>query len=302
MKSMSRSSRLVASALLVSLVAACGGGGGDSTPVPASAAAPTPTAPTPTAPTPPALAPAPAPALLPGAETLPSLNAPQAGSTATGTAAAEGIYLSRFGFAFITSAGDIFVKEIVGNLFGSISLTPQNAWTFNAGSKSIFVGIDEIAGSGTATPRTSFKGTYNTVANASTTPSTIDLTYSPANALAVTQSSVSGNWGSGTDIAFAIDSAGSLSGTTAGSQLGICTLVGSIALQTPNSSKNLYNISFTASGANCKLEVGNAYSGFSAIEFTSAGNFVANGYFRNLAFLLKTSSGSTLSSVTKKQS
>jgi len=244
-----------------------------------------------------------------GSEAGPSLASPQAGSTAA-VGGNEGIYESMFGYTYVGVDGSIARKFTVGSLFGSIAVTGLN-WVFNAGTEFLFVTASPTTGSGTFTPKTSMDGTY---ANGGGSPASFGpVSYSTANALAVSQASVAGTWTAsdtlGIGISLTVDPSGAFTGTTSGVQIGSCTLSGTVALSEPGTAKNMYGLTLNAVNAAaspsasdaCKLETTGSYTGPSAIVFLPAGIYTSNGYFRYLSFLARTSTGATLTNALRLQ-
>jgi len=123
------------------------------------------------------------------------------------------------------------------------------------------------------------------------------LTYSQSNALAITPASLQGKWSSSNSsyaMSFEFDAKGVFTGATSGAQLGLCNLSGSLVQTTPNSSRNMFQLTMSvvnaASGSDtpCRLNVTNAYQGLAAIVLTPVGVFVKDGYYRNIAFHMRT--------------
>lgn len=267
--------------LLTSLtLAACGGGGGSDLPTPPTLPSTPPAAPSlPAAPTPPA-----------NSETLPSLTSPQPGSTAADGNGVEGIWTDRTvghnDTAFIDPNNNLaylgaFMTVAMNQLVGSIATTNTPNWTMTSGTEfDLPFEYSATAGSGTFAPKQSFTGSY--VANGNN--KSISLTYDPANALAVTQSSVAGTWAqTGSSITIAND--GTVSGT-----LSNCSATGTLLLSTPNSNKNLYTMKVTVTpAAGCSLQSTTNYSGIAAIVFLPTR--VANYYTRTITYVLN--SGTT---------
>lgn len=309
-------SKVMAAAFLAAGLSACGGGGGggDGGTDPSANGSPpaaTPVAetsiPVPAAPPAPAPAPAPAPPAAPlpdpyapvaGSEPQPSLNAPQPGSTAAVGNGSEGLYESTFGYTYVSGAGDIAQQDLVGTIWGSVAITGTN-WIFNPETRQYFIDASPVTGSGTFSPKASMDGSY--AVNGGTSRAWGPLTYSKANALAVSQESVAGKW-SKTDTAIGmsidVDATGAFTGRTSGSRIGVCTVSGSVLLSQPSTAKNLYTVNLTAVNAAttgetaCALEAA-PYGGPSAIVFEPAGRYVANGYFRNLVLLVRAANGAT---------
>lgn len=310
-------SKALGVALLSAGLGACGGGGGDGAPPSAmgfsSAPAPAPRpAPAPSS----APAPAPAPAgprvdpyaPAPGSEPLPLLSAPQPGSTADAGNGSEGLYEEMFGYTFVSARGELARTLLVGTLWGSVSVTGAN-WSFNPDTQFYYLKASPVTGSGTFSARASMDGTYST--DGGSPKAWGPLRYSSANALAVTQDSVTGTWSNigekeSIGLSITVDETGYFSGRTAGSEIGVCALTGAIGLSQPNSAKNFYALSLNATNAAatnekaCQLDPV-AYSGPAAIIFGAAGRFVGNGYFRNLGLVVRTANRATLSASLRKQ-
>jgi hypothetical protein len=291
---------------------ACGGGGGGGDGgampmLPLPPAAPAAAAPSP------APAPAPAPAAnrdpVPGSEPMPSLDAPQPGSTAQAGNDSEGIYVSLLDIAFVGADGSIASKDHIGTMWGSIKVDGLG-WSFNPDTNYYFIDASPVTGSGTFAPKKTMSGTY---AYGTHAPSAFGpLYYTTENALAVTQDSVVGKWANtdsnfGVGLSIDVDASGALTGTTAGVQVGSCSISGTLAQAQPGTSKNMYGLKVTAVDANadgkdaCKLTTALPYSGPAAIVLLPAGNFDSNGYFRSIFFMVKTTTGATLSAALRKQ-
>lgn len=293
-------------------ITACGGGGSGGgggmplLPLPSSSPAPAP------APSP-APAPAPAPAAnrdpVPGSEPLPSLSAPQPGSTAAVGNDSEGIYGSLLDLGFVGADGSVAAKFVVGTLWGSIKVSGLD-WSFNPDTLYYFIDASPVTGSGTFVSKKSISGTY---AYGSREPSKFGpLGYAAENALAVSQDSVVGKWANtdttfGISVTIEVDDRGAFTGKTVGLQIGTCSISGTIAQAQPGTSKNMYGLAMSAVNAAtdakdaCKLRTDLPYKGPAAIGLVPAGNFDSNGFFRNIMFLIRTSDGATLSAGLRKQ-
>ena len=113
----------VAALLVLGTLHGCGGGGGGSGGVGIPLLPPVPGASQPPAPPPPPPAPGPNREPMPGSEPLPSLNSPQAGSTAAVGNDSEGIYASLLDITLIGADGSIASKDNIGTLWGSLDIT-----------------------------------------------------------------------------------------------------------------------------------------------------------------------------------
>lgn len=306
----------------------CGGGGGDDTlqlpssPAPATPSTPAPsttsslsdtsgTSDTPTTPETPATPDTPSTPATPsdpygpvtGSEPAPLLSNPQPGSTADVGSAWEGIYESTFGYTFITPDGTLSRTDSIYWTWGSISVTDAVNWTFNSDTFAWFITASSVTGSGTFTPKTSMDGTY---AVGTKTPAAWGpLTYSRSNALAVTLADLQGTWSTSGTYAMSLqfDTNGTFSGTTSGSQLGICQLSGNLVQATPDSAKNMFRLTMNAvnaasgSAINCKLNRLSPYQGLGAIVLTPAGRYEQNGYIRNIVFNARTNDNASFFSI-----
>jgi hypothetical protein len=265
----------LALSLLASLVlTACGGGGGGSssaaTPSSSSASSPT-AASTPAAASAPAAASTPASTPAVNGESLPSLSSPQPGSTAATGNGLTGIWSVTSSInkttAFIDPQNDLSYLSTVGTIamsefFGVLTPT-TSSWTLASGGQfQLAFYYTASAGTGSFTANNSFTGSY--VANGTTT--NLSWTYDPANALAVTQSSVAGTW-TETNTSLTISSSGALSGTMSN-----CPVTGTMMLATSGSSQNLYTLNVTTgTGSSCQIP-NTTLSGNAAIVFLPIAN------------------------------
>ncbi len=271
---------LVISLLGSFALAACGGGGGDSS---SSAAAPASSASAP--------APASAPVSTPvvSGETLPSLTAPQSGSTAATGNGFEGIWTqssSSRTTAFVDPANNLsytsgLFNVVTSTFFGTATTAAPN-WTLTSGIET-FGGLRFTATSGTGTFSANQTLTGSYVANGNTV--NLSLNYDPANALAVTQSSVTGTWAQNTT-SLTIDDAGGFTGNLLG-----CGVSGTLVLTTPGSNKNLYTMTTTGTTSTCTLASGVTYTGNAAITFLPVSGSTTL-YQRTIMYLIKATDNS----------
>lgn len=263
-------------------LAACGGGGGggNSTPTAQSASAPA-TASAPAA--------ASAPALT--GEALPSLTTPQAGSTAAAGNGSEGIWTQTGTSnmtAFVDPTGNLsyingLFSVVTSTFFGTISTAAPN-WTLSTGFETMGgIRFTATSGSGTFTANQTLNGSY--VANGNTV--NLTLKYDPANALAVTQSSVAGTWAQ-SSTTLTVDDAGGFTGSILG-----CGVTGTLALTTPGSSKNLYTMTLSGTTSTCSLRSGVTYSGNAAITFLPVSGSTTL-YKRTIVYLIKAADNSMI--------
>ncbi|WP_080745017.1 hypothetical protein [Cupriavidus necator] len=216
----------------IALLAACGGGGDDG-----------------------GNAPAPAPA--PVGEPLPSLTAPQPGSTAAVGNGSEGLWTNLTTATLIDSRGKFINLGILGVLGGTFQFA-GSTWTLGPDTFYEHGYLEPVTGTGTITLSNRFDGTYAPVLTGGSR--TISGSYDPANALAVNQAAIAGSWKQD-EFEMQIDEAGSLTGTyTSGTR--VCTLQGSVTLAEPGSAENLYVVNVVAGTSTkpgttgCGLSVG----------------------------------------------
>ncbi|RKE39907.1 hypothetical protein B0G76_6360 [Paraburkholderia sp. BL23I1N1] len=289
MKEKSKSLLLVSILGSLTLAACGGGGGGDNGTATAQSASTPAAASSPAAASAPAAASSPAPALT--GEALPSLTSPQAGSTATAGNGSEGIWTQSGTTnmtAFVDPASNLsyingLFTIVTSTFFGAISTATPN-WTLVSGFETIG-GFRYTAtpGSGTYAANQTLAGSY--VANSSTV--NLSLKYDPANALAVTQSSVAGTWAQ-TSTSITVDNAGGVTGSILG-----CGVTGTLALTTPGSNKNLYTMTLTGTTSTCGLHSGVTYSGSSAITFLPVTGSTTL-YRRTIIYLIKAADNSEI--------
>jgi len=294
------------------LLSACGGGDDSGTgtlpsqgqipsPAPSPAPAPTPS-PSPT----PSPTPSPIPTPTRTGEPLPSLSAPQAGSTAAVGYGSEGIWAESMGTTFIDSAGRFVRAELVGMVDGAFQFAGAN-WSLSPDSLYEFMVATPVTGSGTITPGSKLDGSY--LVAGQSTPHDIHAIYDPANALAVDQTSIQGKWKQD-GFEMSVDDEGSVTGTyTNGTK--VCALEGTAVLAEPGSAKNLYRVSLTASlpaqaaSTGCDMTLGIAHRGYAAIRFVpSDGSILVTAntlYRRTLALAATTGTGGYLKAQMTKQ-
>lgn len=262
-------------ALLV--LAACGGGGGSDSPT---------TAPTTTTQTNPT---APATPTVTG-EQLPSLSSPQTGSTASVGNGVEGIWSTTSGADKTTALIDpqynvSYLNSTAGfvtSLFFGVLAPSSTNWTLTSGDEFISnIYYPTTSGSGTFANNQTFSGSYTT------SNGTVNLswTYDPANALAVTQSSVAGTW-TESNASLTIASDGTLTGT-----LSSCPVTGTLLLTAPSSNKNMFSLSVTGTNASCQLKLGTTYSGNAAITFLPISGSTL--YTRSILYAIRAADNST---------
>lgn len=271
----------------------------------------------------PAPAPAPAPAPepdptpppprqpVPGAEVAPTLAAPQEGSTAITGNDSQGIYENARSYTFVTSAGRLMFKDTFRWVFGSVKVDGLN-WSFVDPTMSLdsFGKLEAVKGSGSFDAKKEMKGEYT--AGSSTLASTWGpLKYSAANALAVSQQDMAGKWsvdsGDGLGMSIDIDASGTVTGTTAGREIGVCSLSGTLLQTEPLSLRNMFNLRVKAANAAtgtekaCALDEVESYDGLAGVIFVPASVFESDGHFRTLAFHAGTPTGAFLTNFLRKR-
>lgn len=292
------------------MLAACGGGGsgggdgGFSTPSSPSTSTNEPSSPTPSQPQP--TAPPIVRTLAAGAELAPTLDAPQAGSTAATGDDKQGIYTNGFsGIAFVTPTGRFMYKENERWIFGGIDVN-AGSWTFRSHTLTLSADgtLDSVTGSGDLRTKTSLSGTYSLGAGG--TDVLAYMNYSAANALAVTQDAMAGTWSStgsnGFNMSVTIDTHGNLTGTTTGTTLGTCALAGTLLQTEPTSSRNMFNVHFTATNAAtgtdpvCDLDLVDAYDGLGGVLMVAVSAYPEEGVRRSFLFNAATANGALVTS------
>jgi hypothetical protein len=287
------------------MLTACGGGGGGSgggttsssttknvpSTISTSKTPSTPETPTTPAPVDPKFAAA------PGSEPLPSLDAPQSGSTAAVSTGYEGIYVTKTGTpGQIALVGpDYRVTSRKGDFWFWAGLKVEGTgWTFTPESVGTDDGetLKDLTGSGTFFAKRSMFGSYKFDDGGSGVWG--DLSYTYENALAVDQASMAGTWGSldADGMKLTVDAAGAVSGSTAGG-FGVCSLTGTVLQRESGTKKNMYSIQLTAANAAtgdqkpCAMSA-MPFKGAAVIGFSAAGKYDSNGYYRSLVGLLNT--------------
>jgi len=270
-------------------LAACGGGGGGST-SDAQVAAPASSASAPVTASAPAAASTPAVT----GEALPSLSAPQAGSTAATGNGFEGIWTQQSSTSRLTALVDpsnnisytSAVFSIVTNMFFGTMTTAAPNWTLTSGFETLNnIIYPATSGSGTFTANQTLTGSY--VANNSTV--NLSLNYDPANALAVSQSSVAGTW-TESESTMTVDNAGGFTGSFLG-----CGVAGTLALTTAGSSKNFYTMTVSGTTNSCTLRAGVTYTGNAAITFLPVSGSTTL-YQRTIVYQVKAANNSVIAS------
>lgn len=286
----------IAALAACALLSACGGGddsgnSGGATPAPSTTPSPSPTP-----------SPAPSPDPLPAprkGEALPSLSAPQTGSTAAVGNGSEGIWSESMGATFIDNAGRFVRGDRLGAMSGGFRIAGAT-WNFTPDTWANLGSIDYVTGSGTITPNNRLDGFYQTAGSDTQTP--IHLIYDVANALAVEQASIQGDWKQN-DFDISVDDQGNVNGTYTNDTQN-CVLTGTAVLAEPGSAKNFYRVTLTASlptqpaGTICPIDIGVPLQGYAAIRFVPAdgSNLITSKtlYSRSLTMVATTKDGGYL--------
>lgn len=292
------------------LLSACGGGddsgnsggatssqGGTPTPAPAPLPSPAPS---------PAPSPDPSPTPPRTGETLPSLSAPQPGSTAEVGNGSEGIWSEFGGATFVDTTGRFVRAERIGVVNGGFQFSGSN-WSFAPDTIFEYLVPKNVTGSGTITLGSKLDGSY--LKDGSDTPTTVRATYDAANALAVDQASIQGSWKQD-GFEMSVDEQGNVNGTyTSGTR--ICALTGTAVLAEAGSRKNLYRLNMTATvstqpaSTGCNMSVGIPHLGYAAIRFMpSDGSLVITSstlYSRTLAMVASSGNGGYFMTQMRKQ-
>ncbi len=174
-------------------------------------------------------------------------------------------------------------STVLEEFFGVVTTAAPN-WTLTSGDYfDLGTYWPTTSGSGTFAGSQTFAGSY--VANGTTY--SLSWTYDPANALAVSQSSVTGTW-SETGSSLTVSDNGAVTGT-----LSNCPVTGTLLLATPSSSQNLYTLSVTGTTTGgCLLQEGTTYSGNAAITFLPISG--SNLYQRTITYLIRSSNNSAI--------
>jgi len=280
-------------------LAACGGGGGGDAGPPAGFGS-TPTSPSPVA-----------RPLAPGAELPPTLRSPQPGSTVLTGNDTQGIYENMHGFTFVSSKGRLIYKDVSQWIFGSVEIDGSN-WKFRVPTMSRdsrFDRLDLVSGSGKFEFRKSMNGSYTRYGENSASQLSA-LTYSAANALAVTQNDLAGKWTADSadfGMSIEVDASGAITGRTTGSQMGMCNLSGTIVQTESGTSRNLFDVRFSvtnaASGAEkaCYVPDGRTFVGLGGVVMLPVSIFDEEGAYRTLYFHSATDTFAVLTNGLRKQ-
>ena len=111
--------------------------------------------------------------------------------------------------------------------------------------------------------------------------------YDPANALAVSQSTLTGQWGnSGTPLSLTIAANGNFTGATSGTDFGTCALTGSIKEAQAGTQHNIFTLQLkAATNAACNLLQNVNVPGLASLLVTNQGTSVAPDYKLTLVLM-----------------
>jgi hypothetical protein len=289
----------------IALLAACGGGD-DPASTPAAQSPPSDVKPAPT----PAPAPAPTPTLAPSpapvGEPLPSLSAPQPGSTAKVGNGSEGLWTGIMNATMIDSSGKFIHPRLLGVLGGAFQFS-GSAWTLSPDTFYESGFANPATGAGTIALNQRVEGNFVTSPNGASTA--FSGIYDPSNALAVDQAAIAGSWKQ-SGFAMQVDDAGKLTGTyTSGTR--ICDLEGTVMLAEPGSAKNLYAVNVVAANSaqpgstGCALSTGIPHKGYAAIRLMPANGSIlvttSTRYVRTLVMAGRTGTGGYFTTQMSKQ-
>lgn len=233
--------------------------------------------------------------MAPGAEALPDLRKPQAGSLAATGDGVRGYYDNFYGFAYVGTDHAFLIRNMIGFTRGGLNVSAP-AWSFNDDSYFSTWTEAKTTGGGTVKPFVSIEGDYSI----GSTKIPLTLTYGAANALAATESDLQGNW-IDDSLTFVVAPDGVFTGSTSGPALGRCTFAGTMN-NAEGTSENFFAMRLTAQGGDaCRLKSSEPYTGYANIGFKPAGVLVAQGYYRTLQFVVRTESGGFVSGGPGKQ-
>ena len=229
-------------------------------------------------------------------ELLPSLSAPQPGSTAMVGNGSEGLWVGFMTATLVDHSGK-FVNVRTSGVLGGVFQSSGSNWTLGPDAMYESGFAKPAIGSGTITLSQRLQGNFVTPPN--TNANDLSGTFDPSNALAVDQAAIAGNWKQD-GFAMQIDDAGNVTGThTSGTR--VCNLQGTAALASPGSTKNLYAVTIIAQASTqpgstgCALSTGIPHNGLAALRLMPAnGNVVLNSntrYVRTLVMGASTGTG-----------
>ncbi|MBN3779021.1 hypothetical protein G3O06_15900 [Burkholderia sp. Ac-20345] len=221
-------------------------------------------------------------------EAMPSLQTPQAGSTAASANDPTGIWSVSTAvprnttIALVDPHNNLTTLNVTGSIpmssdFTNLAVT-GNAWSISSGINfNVMTGFTTKIGNSTGTY--SAKQTLSGSLNRGGTASNFTWKYNAENALAVTQASVAGTWAT-SGASFTVGSDGTVSGTLSG-----CNMSGTVRLSTPGSDQNMYDMTLSAAASTgCKLPAGIPVFGNAAILFVPING--SNGFQRSILYVL----------------
>ena len=205
----------------------------------------------------------------------------------------QGIYEGILGgYTFVSSAGRMIYRDSFRWVFGWLDMN-GTSWSFRPPTLSLTLSGDDFAfvtGSGIFSPKKSMSGKYSLGGGREEFWG--PLNYSAANALAVTQGDMAGKWTTtstdGFGMSIEVDAAGNLTGTTAGTTIGTCTVSGTLVQTEPSSSRNMFTVKLkganAATGAEkaCELDQVEEYDGLAGVVMLPASRYPEEGAYRTL--------------------
>lgn len=232
----------------------------------------------------------------PVSETLPSLAAPQAGSTAAIGSVGEGLWVST-----AATKGLVFVDSQERHLGyqegrpGNVPISWNGTWEFTGSSWAFAAGgeysaehtgvriVSPLAGGGTFNTRSSFTGVLG---SGSSLDDTMAYAYSVANALAVAPGDLAGRWSSASQT-LTIAADGSVTGMIAHASIGSCIVSGKAVSTFPGTAKNMFDLTLTGTALQnsyCDMEGKSAQVFKAAITFSNTSQDSTPFYRRALTF------------------
>lgn len=202
--------------------------------------------------------------------TLPRLCNADSGSLAAKRIDTIGTWRNFSGNPLLLSpTGRFMAPQTVGFRGGDIAFS-NGTWQM-ANAEDLFLSSTPSNLNGTHTPFVSITNSAGTFKYEN---------YDIANALAVTQSNLTGQWGnSGTPLSLTIAANGNFTGTTSGTSFGTCSLTGSITEAQAGLKHNLFNVQIkAATNAACKLLQNVNVPGLASLLITNQGTSSAPDY------------------------
>lgn len=202
--------------------------------------------------------------------TLPRLCNADAGSLAAKRIDTIGIWKDTFGNPMLLApTGRFLAAQLIGFRGGDIAFSNGTWQMSNA----------EYLSSSAST--SNLNGTHVPFVTIDASEGTFDFdNYDPANALAVNQGSLTGQWGnSGTPLSLTIAANGDFTGTTSGTDLGTCSLTGSIKEAQAGTQHNIFTLQMKAAiSSSCELLQNVTVPGLVSLLVANRGTSIAPDY------------------------